>query len=97
MLLLKLPKFGVDVEGTAKVGLPLLVSILREISIVGGNVNHRQSCYMHNFLIRSQDRTLGIDNKSERGSNFLLHQFSLILFISLCKSVVGNAFYRSPC
>lgn len=32
MLLLKLPKFGVDIKGTAKIGLPLLVSILREIS-----------------------------------------------------------------
>lgn len=34
MLLLKLPKFSVDIEGTAKIGLPLFVSILREISKV---------------------------------------------------------------
>ena len=32
MLLLEFPQFGIDVEGAAKIGLPLFVSILRKIS-----------------------------------------------------------------
>jgi len=33
VLLLKLPQFGVDVEGSPKVGLPLFVAILRKVSV----------------------------------------------------------------
>jgi hypothetical protein len=32
MLLLEFPKFGIDVEGAAKIRLPLFVTILRQIS-----------------------------------------------------------------
>jgi hypothetical protein len=32
MLLLEFPEFGVDVEGAAKICLPLFVTILRQIS-----------------------------------------------------------------
>lgn len=46
MLLLKLPKFGVDIEGTAKIGLPLFVSILREIS----KVEKRNKSVYHIFI-----------------------------------------------
>lgn len=31
VLLLELPELGVNVEGAAKVGLPLLVSVLRKV------------------------------------------------------------------
>lgn len=33
VLLLKLPQLGVDVKGASKVGLPLLVSVLRKVSV----------------------------------------------------------------
>lgn len=33
MLLLKFPEFGVNIKSSSKVGLPLLLSILRQISV----------------------------------------------------------------
>lgn len=42
MLLLEFPQFGVDIEGPSKVGLPLLVSILREVSATKSNINETQ-------------------------------------------------------
>lgn len=32
MLLLKLPQFGVNVEGAAEIGLPLFMAILRQVT-----------------------------------------------------------------
>lgn len=93
MLLLKLPKFGIDIEGTAKIGLPLLVSILREISIIGiggrGNtdINH---ITQHFFLsLSSKDSKLGINNKRLKEEAIIAYciHFPSILFTVFCEPV----------
>lgn len=39
MLLLKLPELCVDIEGASKIGLPLPMPILRQISVLIGNIS----------------------------------------------------------
>lgn len=41
MLLLKLPQLSVDIESPTKVGLPLLVSILRKVSVAKNTIEGR--------------------------------------------------------
>lgn len=94
MLLLKLPKFGIDIEGTAKIGLPLLVSILREISIIGiggrGNtdINHITEHFFL-LLLRSKDSKLGINNKRLKEEAIIAYciHFPSILFTVFCEPV----------
>ena len=41
MLLLKLPQLSVDIKSPSKVGLPLLVSILRKVSVTKNTIEGR--------------------------------------------------------
>lgn len=38
MLLLELPEFGVNIKSSSKIGLPLLLPILWQISVIQTNV-----------------------------------------------------------